>query len=314
MFLFLNDVIISPKKASPRFTALEVKAYRKHHHYPYIVIIYIISSKNCQSQILVYFPWQSKCGKSTHTFFLFANWAVSACSLAFWMSVCLTYQSRLCGCGNHKLMVIGVILWQQICKKRRQRFINRIRSSTTTINLWGGKEKRRKKKKRTNKPHFDRYQSLCRCCSTEQAGTDSTKNLHMENIVLHRCGMLSSTDDSFTDKQNTEVQQGTTRGSYLSFFHFQIWTHHVTISLSQERGGLLFSWFFPFRVGEIWQYQSKVPLSGKEERPAYAHVETHGKEKEQPTQRQTDRELAKRRRRRRRRSGKNTNGEEKGGK
>jgi hypothetical protein len=28
MFLFLNDVDISAKKASPRFTALEVKAYR----------------------------------------------------------------------------------------------------------------------------------------------------------------------------------------------------------------------------------------------------------------------------------------------
>jgi hypothetical protein len=28
MFLFLNDVVISPKKASLCFTALEVKAYR----------------------------------------------------------------------------------------------------------------------------------------------------------------------------------------------------------------------------------------------------------------------------------------------
>lgn len=147
MFLFLNDVVTSPKKASLCFTALEVKAYRKQHHYPYIVIIYIISSKNCQSQILVYFPWQSKCGKSTHTFFLFPNWAASACCLAFWMFVSLTYQSRLCGCGNHKLMVIGVILWQQICKKRRKKFINTIRSSTTTINLWEGAKKGKRKKK-----------------------------------------------------------------------------------------------------------------------------------------------------------------------
>jgi hypothetical protein len=61
---------------------------------------------------------------------------------------------------------------------------------------------------------------------------------------------------------------------------------------------------FSFRT---WRNMT-ISVEGSRGRPAYAHVETHGKEKEQPTQRQTEIESVKRRRR----SGKNANGEEKG--
>ncbi len=78
MFLFLNDVDISAKKASPRFTALEVKAYRTPQH----------MHTNVSSQELL-----RKSPQQMSTFCFLSQLSCAICSqlsCGVWMAVPLT--------------------------------------------------------------------------------------------------------------------------------------------------------------------------------------------------------------------------------
>jgi hypothetical protein len=68
MFLFLNDVVTSARRASPRFTALEVKAYRTAQH------IHMMSTlKNCYDK--------KKCEANVQVYILFP-FPIKLCSFA----------------------------------------------------------------------------------------------------------------------------------------------------------------------------------------------------------------------------------------
>jgi hypothetical protein len=127
------------------------------------------------------------------------------------------------------------------------------------------------------------------CCHQQMTALQTNKTLKSNKHTKRLLSLFFPFPDLNTSCDHIS-QPGKGRVVILMVFSFRTW-RNMTISVE----------------GSSFRLESR-----KEGRPAYAHAETHGKEKEQPTQRQTDRESA--RRRRRRRSGKNANGEEKGGK
>jgi transposase InsO family protein len=164
-----------------------------------------------------------------HTYFFSICKLSCECLLFGFLDVCLSdlpiqiawlWQSQTYG---HRCNPLTADL-----QKRRKKFINTIRSSTTTVNIWGRKkrEKRKKEEKRKRKRGQRSLTSIGNslCVAAAAQSKHSTENLHMENIMLHRCGMLPSTDDSFTDKQNTEVQQANQDAS-VSLFSISRFEH-----------------------------------------------------------------------------------------
>jgi len=95
---------------------------------------------------------------------------------------------------------------------------------------WKKEEKR--KRKRGQRSLTSIGNSLCVAAAAQ---SKQALILHMENIMLHRCGILPSTDDSFTDKQNTEVQQAHQEAS-VSLFSISRFEHIMWPYLSASKG------------------------------------------------------------------------------